>query len=107
VALAPYVDVYLRTAYQRVTGRLGLDWRPDPELLLGLYVAAAFVPYTVGVPDAYGTAGASIGWTPWTIATLNLGAFSQSQFQGAAATAGVFRQWTGYFSVTLRDIISL
>jgi hypothetical protein len=107
VALAPFVDVYLRTAYQRVTGRLGLDWRPDPALLLGLTVAAAFVPYTVGVPDAYGTAGASIGWTPWTIVTLSLGGFSQSQIQGAAATAGVFRQWTAYFSLTLRDVIPL
>ncbi|MEI6225853.1 MAG: hypothetical protein WCS72_13935, partial [Deltaproteobacteria bacterium] len=107
VALAPFVDTYLRTAYQRVTGRLGVDWRPDPALLLGLYVAAALVPYTAGTPDAYGTAGASIAWAPGKIVTFNLGGFSQSQIQGAAATAGAFRQWTAYFSVTLRDILSL
>jgi hypothetical protein len=107
VALAPYVDVYLRIAYQRVTGRLGLDWRPDPTLLLGLYAAVGFVPYSVEVPDVFGTVGASIGWAPGRIFTFNLGGFSQSQIQGAQMTAGGFRQWTAYFSVTLRDLITL
>jgi hypothetical protein len=38
---------------------------------------------------------------------LSLGGFVQSQFQGATAGGGSFRQWTAYFSLALREQISL
>jgi hypothetical protein len=106
LALAPYVDTYVRTAYQRATARAAAAWSPSSSLLVDLYLAGAIVPYTAGTPDSYGTAGGSVGWSPGRIFTVSLGGFTQSQFQSPSGTTGGFRQWTAYLSVTLRDRLS-
>jgi hypothetical protein len=107
VSLAPYVDPYVRVAYQRVSGNLGLDWYPMADLFVGAALSAAWVPYSVKAPESYGTGGISAGWAIGKIFTIGAGAFTQSQFQGASDGGGFFRQWTTYVSLTLRDRIWL
>ena len=106
-ALAPYVDVYSRVAYQRASARAGFDWRPASALLVSVYVAAALVPYRATAPESYGTTGASLGWGLGKLFTLSFGGFSQTQIQGGTAGGGAFRQWTTYVSLSLRDRVSL
>jgi hypothetical protein len=107
VALAPYVDTYLRIPYQRITAGISIDWRPSDAWRLGAMFTGALAPYTVRAPESYGTAGLSASFSPVPILVLSLGGFSQSQFQGATDGGGAFRQWTGYFSLALRDQLSL
>jgi hypothetical protein len=107
VALAPYVDTYAAIPYQRFTVNAGLDWRPSDAWRVGASLAFALAPYTLKVPESYGTAGVSASYAPLKFLVLTLGGFSQSQFQGETAGGGTFRQWTGYFSLTLHDRLQL
>jgi hypothetical protein len=100
--LGPYVDPYIRVAYQRIAVTFAVDWYPTKSIFVGGFGSAAWVPYSVQAPESYGTAGASAGWEPWKILTVGVGAFSQAQFQGTAGV-GVFKQWTLYGSLTLRE----
>jgi len=106
-ALAPYVDTYAAIPYQRFTVNATLDWRPSDAWRVGASLAFALAPYTLKVPESYGTAGLSASYAPLKFLILTLGGFSQSQFQGETAGGGAFRQWTGYFSLTLHDRLQL
>ncbi len=101
--LAPYVDTYVQVSYQRLTGTASLDWYPTRDTFVGAYISAAWVPFSVRAPEAYGTAGASFGWTFWKVFTAGAGAFTQTQLQGPSLGNGAFRQWSIYGSLTLRD----
>jgi hypothetical protein len=103
VALAPFFDTYARLPYQRFTVGAFIDWRPSDAWRLSASLAGALAPYTVRAPESYGTAGLSASFAPVPILILSLGGFSQAQFQGATDGGGGFRQWTGYFSIALRD----
>jgi hypothetical protein len=104
-ALAPYVDTYSNTIYQRATATLGIDWYPASGLFLGASLSAATVPPSVPPPQNYGTAGLSAAWAPWTWFTIAAGGFSQIQSAAEEGTSGIsaFRQWTTYVSVTFRE----
>ncbi len=106
-ALAPYVDTYLRIPYQRLTAGIGLDWRPSDAWRVGANLAAALAPSSVRAPDSYGVAGASASYAPVPFLVFTVGGFSQVVFQGATTVTGTFRQWSAYFSVALRDRLSL
>ena len=67
----------------------------------------ALAPYTVRVPESYGTAGLSASFAPVPFLVLTDRRIRPGQFQGAADSGGTFRQWTGYFSLTLRDRLAL
>jgi hypothetical protein len=105
--LAPYADTYLRVPYQRFTVSGSLDWRPSDAWRLGASLSVALVPYSVQAPESYGTAGLSASFAPVRFLILSAGGFTQSQFEGATAGGGAFRQWTTYLSLTLRDRFSL
>jgi hypothetical protein len=106
-ALSPYFDVYERTPYQRVTFNGSIDWNPSDAWRLGASISAALAPYNARAPESYGTAGLSANFAPVPFLVLSAGGFSQVQFQGGTAGGGAFRQWTTYFSLTLRDQIPL
>jgi hypothetical protein len=105
--LAPYVDTYLRIPYERFTLGVGFDWRPSDAWRVGATLSAALAPYSVRAPESYATAGASASYAPVPFLIFTLGGFSQAQFQGSSASTGAFRQWSAYFSVALRDRLSL
>ena len=107
LALAPFFDTYARQPYQRFTMGAVADWRPSESWRLSASLAGALAPYTVRAPESYGTAGLSASFSPVPILVLSLGGFSQSQFQGATDGGGAFRQWTAYFSLALRERLSL
>ena len=107
LALAPFFDTYVRIPYQRFTLGVTLDWRPSDAWRVGAAFSGALAPYTVRAPESYGTAGLSASYSPIPFLILTLGGFSQSQFQGASAGGGAFRQFTAYFSVALLDQLSL
>jgi hypothetical protein len=107
LALAPFFDTYARMPYQRVTLSVQLDWRPSDAWRLGASFTGALAPYRVQAPESYGTAGLSASYAPVQFLILTLGAFNQSQFQGATGGGGAFRQFTAYFSLALIDQLSL
>ena len=107
LVLAPYFDTYVQAPYQRLTITAILDWRPSDAWRAGGSFTAALVPYTVRAPESYGTTGVSASYAPVPFLILTLGGFLQSQFQGPDSLGGTFRQWTGYFSVALRDRFQL
>jgi hypothetical protein len=107
LGLAPFFDTYVGAPYQRYTLGTSLDWRPSDTWRLSASFTGALAPYTSRAPESYGTAGVSASFSPVPILVLSLGGFSQSQFQGAADGGGAFRQWTAYFSLALREQISL
>lgn len=104
--LAPYVDTYARIAYQRITLGVAFGWSPSDAWQVQANLLAALVPYTVRVPESYGTAGLSASYAPVKFLILSVGGFSQTQFQGPTDGGGAFRQWTTYFSVALRETIA-
>ncbi|HQR28921.1 MAG TPA: hypothetical protein PLL32_00840 [Anaeromyxobacteraceae bacterium] len=106
-ALGPYYDTYARIPYQRITAGASVDWRPSDQWALAASLAFALAPYTVRVPESYGTGGASASFAPLPFLVLTAGAFTQSQFQGQATPTGAFRQWTIYLSLALRERLSL
>ena len=107
LALSPFFDTYARIPYQRFTIGGSLDWRPSDAWQVGASLSAAIAPYTVRAPESYGTAGLSASYSPVSFLVLSIGGFGQAQFQGPTAGGGAFRQWTAYFSLGLRDRISL
>ena len=52
-------------------------------------------------------AGASASFAAARFLILSLGGYSQAQFPSQASGATVFWQWSGYFSLTIRDRFSL
>ena len=106
-ALSPFVDTYLQVAYQRVTVGGSIAWSPSDAWRLSASLSAAFVPYSVKAPESYGSGGLSASYAPVRFLILSAGGFTQAQFQGSDTTAGAFRQWTAYFSLTLRDRLAL
>jgi hypothetical protein len=107
LALAPFFDTYVRSPYQRFTLSISLDWHPSDAWRVGASFTGALAPYTLRAPESYGTAGLSASFAPVQFLILTLGAFNQSQFQGATDGGGAFRQFTAYFSLTLIDQLSL
>jgi len=105
-SLSPYVDTYLQTAYQRVVLRGLIDWRPSQAWQVGASVSVGLAPHSVLAPESYGVVGASAGYAPVPFLIISLGGFSQFQLAGTSPTGTSFRQWTTYFSVTLRDKIA-
>ena len=105
--LAPYVDPYIRTVYQRVTVSGSIDWRPSDAWGIGALISAGLAPYAVRAPESFGTAGFSANFAPVPFLILSAGGFSQAQFQGQTESGGAFRQWTAYFSLAFRDRFSL
>ena len=103
--LAPYFDPYLGYPYQRFTFGGTIDWRPSDAWQLAASLTAAVAPYTLRVPESYGSAGLSANFAPVPFLILTAGGTSQRQFQGATDGGGTFRQWTAYFSVALHDRI--
>ncbi len=106
-SLSPYVDTYLMAAYQRAVLRALLDWRPSQAWQVGASVSVALAPHSTLAPESYGVVGASASYAPVPFLVLSAGGFSQSQFAGANAAGGSFRQWTTYFSLALRDKTAL
>ena len=107
ISLEPFFDTYIGIPYQRFNLAASIDWRPSDAWRLGASFAGSLAPYTVRAPESYGTAGLSASYSPIPLLILSLGGFSQSQFQGATAGGGRFLQFTGYFSVAVRDQLSL
>lgn len=105
-ALGPYFDTYARIPYQRITVGGALDWRPSSQWAVAASLAFAMAPYTVRVPESYGSAGVSGSFAPLPFLVLTAGTFTQSQLQGQAAPVGAFRQWTIYLSAMVRDRLS-
>jgi hypothetical protein len=105
--LAPYFDVYEQVPYQRVTLGLGAEWRPSENWSVALSFSGALAPYSLRVPESYGTTGASASYAPLKFLILSAGAFLQSQFAGSPTTTGNFNQWTLYLSIALSDRIDL
>jgi hypothetical protein len=106
-SLAPYADPYLTIPYQRFTFGGSIDWRPSDAWLVAASLSAALVPYTLRVPESYGTAGISVSFAPVPFLILSAGGFIQAQLDGSTEGGGDFRQWTTYVSLALRDRLSL
>lgn len=106
-ALAPYIDTYVRVPYQRFTFGGSLNWIPGDAWRVGASLSAALVPYVVQATESYGTGGLSASFAPVPFLVFTLGGFAQAQFLGASTSDVSFRQWSAYFSVALRDQISL
>ena len=105
--LGPYFDAYARIPYQRFTFGGTLDWRPSDDWQVGASLTAALVPYSVRVPESYGTGGLSASFAPVQFLILTAGGFYQAQLQGAPDGTEGFRQWSAYLSLALRDRLSL
>jgi hypothetical protein len=101
VALGPYLDTYQQAAYQRFTGRLGVEWFEGRQWKLEGSLAAALVPFLDRPRESYAVTGASAAWSPRRWATLVAGGYAQTQLTGSASSR--FVQLTGYLSVSFQS----
>jgi hypothetical protein len=101
VSFGPYLDTYLQAAYQRLSGRVGLEYFKGRTLKLEATLASALVPFTSRPRESYAVAGASATWSPNRWVTLLAGGYAQTQLVGTGDAR--FVQLTGYLSVSLQS----
>jgi len=101
-ALSPYVDPFTAVVYDRLVASTAVDWTLGANWRLSGYFAGAMDAYRDMVPRRYGSATATVGWSPSRFATIEFGLFALAQ-NGVPGLVYAFSEWGGQVGVLLHD----
>lgn len=101
-ALSPYVDPFTAVVYDRLVASTAVDWTLGANWRLSGYFAGAMDAYRDTVPRRYGSATATVGWSPSRFATIEFGLFALAQ-NGVPGLVYAFSEWGGQVGVLLHD----
>lgn len=101
-ALSPYVDPYTAVVYDRLVAATAVDWTMGANWRLSGYFSGALDAYRDTVARRYGSATATVGWSPTRFLTVEAGLFAQSQ-NGVPGVVYAFGEWGGQLGILLHD----